>query len=52
MYCLKEMLIDALRTEGEHHKQWYLEQILRAIIGGRQADDIKTLAQWEEGKSP
>ena len=28
-----DLAIDALFTDGSHHKQWYLEEILRTILG-------------------
>ena len=27
--AIKELALDALETDGEHHKQWYLEEILK-----------------------
>jgi hypothetical protein len=24
---VRDLIIEGLRTDGEHHKQWYLEQI-------------------------
>jgi hypothetical protein len=57
---IKDIIIDALLTDGEHHKQWYLEQLLEAL--GHNLNDIKEeLAtpdengdtyEWDEGIAP
>ena len=41
-----EMLVDALQTDGEHHKQWYLEQVADEL--GIFLDDI----DFEKGIVP
>jgi hypothetical protein len=28
---VKDLIICALTTDGEHHKQWYLEQIAKVL---------------------
>lgn len=28
---IRELAIEGLLTDGEHHKQWYLEEILKVI---------------------
>ncbi len=47
--------ISGLLTDGEHHKQWYLEQILKScgvnLIKLRQ-DLLKEDYNWEKGIAP
>ena len=52
---VKELAINGLLTDGAHHKQWYLEEILKAIEVDLlelrkelQEDDYS----WEEGIAP
>ena len=52
---IKELCIDALCTDGGHHKQWYLEQIL--ITLGYNLDIIRKELQeedydWDDGIAP
>lgn len=52
---VKELCINGLITDGGHHKQWYLEQILVAI--GYNVADVKSDVQmegydWEDGIAP
>lgn len=28
-----ELILDGLMTDGGHHKQWYLEQVLLSLLG-------------------
>jgi len=30
---VEDLIIEGLMTDGEHHKQWYLEEILRRLGG-------------------
>ncbi len=48
---------DGLSTDGSHHKQWYLEQILKMAVGKElfeqyQIDNIKDDSVWEKGIAP
>ena len=48
---LINLIIEGLQIEGEHHKQWYLEEILRAIG----CDPVKMREfhdEWEKGVAP
>lgn len=45
-------LVDALVTDGEHHKQWYLEQILLDLIGEIGYANLKGQHEWEDGIAP
>lgn len=52
---VKDIIIDALLTDGGHHKQWYLEQLLWKL--GFDVDKLKKELQkedyeWEEGIAP
>jgi hypothetical protein len=49
---LSELCIDALTTDGGHHKQWYLEQILKIIIDSKDYDILKKRHDWEKGIAP
>lgn len=45
-----ELLVkEALCTDGAHHKQWYLEQILK-LMGWTEKD--LSYRYWEEGIAP
>lgn len=55
--AIREMVIDALLTDGAHHKQWYLERILEKMVGKDGVNAIKVKLQasdyeWEEGIAP
>jgi hypothetical protein len=39
---------DGLLTDGDHHKQWFLEEILKAL----DVDLLKKDCGWEEGIAP
>lgn len=43
-------LLEALDTDGEHHKQYWLEEALRLVVTTEDFDDLKKQMQWEEGK--
>ena len=42
--------VDGLITDGGHHKQWYLEQILIAL--GVNMDELRDTLDWDEGIAP
>ena len=44
---VKHQLIEALQTDGEHHKQWYLEQILGLL--GCDPNKLSTEMEAEGG---
>lgn len=51
----KKLAINGLLTDGSHHKQWYLEEILKAL--GYDINDIKKKLikkgyDWDEGIAP
>jgi hypothetical protein len=44
---IEQLCLDALHTDGAHHKQWFLEQILLVLLeveGG--------VSDWEPGIAP
>lgn len=48
-------LINGLLTDGEHHKQWYIERAILAL--GFSLDDLREEAasdgyKWEDGIAP
>ena len=45
-----DLVIDALCTDGEHHKQWYLEEILKVL--GYNPDEMRDAPNWEKGIAP
>lgn len=55
-----ELAIDALTTEGEHHKQWFLEEIVKAVVGeenySRVWEDFNEATEgdelWDPGIAP
>ena len=50
---IRNCLIDGLRTDGAHHKQWYLERALYLTSTNCDEDNIiATLADWEPGIAP
>jgi len=44
-----DLVISALMTDGEHHKQWYLEQILKQL--GHDPEKIRDIG-WDKGIIP
>ena len=51
---VKELVIDGLITDGSHHKQWYLEQILIAlgIDVDKLHEEYERDYDWERGIAP
>ena len=52
---LQDLAMDGLLTDGGHHKQWYLEQILETlgINLDQLAEELKLLdCEWEPGIAP
>lgn len=41
--------MEALVTDGAHHKQYYLEEILTLIHGKEQFEKLRNEVQWESG---
>jgi hypothetical protein len=52
---LKDLAVDGLLTDGAHHKQWFLEQILIKIgvnLKRLRRELNKEHYDWEEGIAP
>ena len=52
---IKELAIHGLLTDGGHHKQWYLEEILKALgynLKELRRELNKEDYDWEEGIAP
>ena len=51
---IKDLALDALLTDGGHHKQWYIEEILKEI--GYDLDELRDELgedySWDEGIPP
>jgi len=47
-----EMLLEALETDGAHHKQWYIEQALRELMSAGTFRQAKEHRRWTEGVAP
>ena len=55
-----ELVLEALTTPGDHHKQWYLEEILKTVVGEenyhRVWEDFEDAKEgdelWEPGIAP
>lgn len=52
LFNIKNYIIDALNTDGGHHKQWYLEEILKEILLPERYIIIQDRYDWEEGIPP
>jgi hypothetical protein len=52
--CAKaaELAFNALTTDGAHHKQWYLEQIVRALGLDPEHFEKTTGITYERGIAP
>ena len=46
---IREILLEALLTDGGHHKQYALEEALRLLIGNTMVNKLKDELQWEDG---
>ena len=49
---ITDLVIDALCTDGGHHKQWFLETILRMLISSDAVANLKESFEWEDGIAP
>ncbi len=52
-FSLKDLITEALITDGEHHKQWYLEQLLMKLgFDENDMEDIHDEYHWDTGIAP
>lgn len=66
MAAAVNLIIEANGVDGGHHKEWYLDQVLRALVGieqykkfvewyGKQGDEYDGetyFSEWEAGIAP
>jgi hypothetical protein len=57
----QELILDCGQIDGEHHKQWVLDQVLRLLAGDaygeaidqyRVGEDGPSTYEWDEGIAP
>jgi len=47
------LALDGLTTDGAHHKQWFLNEILSKLIDSNSEwDGLKETYGWDEGRIP
>jgi len=46
------MCVDGLTTDGGHHKQYYLEEILEKLTTAQELDGLKETFLWDDGVTP
>jgi len=52
---LRRVLCEALSFDGEHHKQWYLDQLLRRVVGKDEYERLyadEDYGGWDTGIAP
>ena len=49
---ITDLVIDALCTDGGHHKQFFLETLLRLLVSSDTFADLKESFDWEDGIAP
>jgi len=50
-----ELCFEGLHEDGGHHKQWYLEEILKVVTTPKMYEDLKhdeKYGEWDEGVAP
>jgi len=47
----KSLVLEALYTDGSHHKQWYLENIAKTL-GVDLESERQKFGDWEKSKAP
>lgn len=50
--AMTDLLIEGLEMDGVFHKQWYLEEILKLLVGKDEFEDLKNKLSWEPGITP
>lgn len=52
---IEDIIVDALNTDGSHHKQWYLDQLLRKVIAEKEYKRLSMDSEyggWDLGIIP
>lgn len=47
--AVQNLIVDASFTDGSHHKNWYLDQMLRIITGDDYAVFVSRFEDWDTG---
>ena len=47
-----KLCLEGLTTDGGHHKQWYLEKILKLVTTSKAQQEISKQLQYESGIAP
>ena len=47
--AVQNLIVDASFTDGSHHKNWYLDQMLRIIAGDNYEVFVSRFEDWDEG---
>lgn len=49
---IQALAYNALRTDGAHHKQWFLEQILQLVTEPKEYERVRVDSEWKAGIEP
>lgn len=49
---IQGLAYNALRTDGAHHKQFYLEEILRLVTEPKEYERVRVDSEWKPGIEP
>lgn len=49
---IQALAYNALRTDGAHHKQWFLEQILQLVTEPKEYERVRVDSEWNPGIEP
>ena len=47
---IRNLILEGLTTDGSHHKQWYLEELLKFFC--RDIGELRNKYEWEDGIAP
>jgi len=47
-----KIILEGLITDGAHHKQWYLEQVLQSLVEPEYYETCRKEFEWDEGIAP
>jgi hypothetical protein len=50
--AILNLVLEALQTDGAHHKQYYLEEILKLLTNSDEWLSITSHLAWQEGIAP
>lgn len=49
---VRELVMDALTTDGGHHKQWYLAEIAQLVLSPFELEQFQAEYDYEPGIAP